>query len=732
MYVDHFSHTNKNKRLERIFETIRQLSGVDYSFLKEFNYEQLENMYAALSVYRQKIVNESQFNSYYADPEYAINSLLTEALRIVLSEWTPPSKRRRRPRRKTNETANYIVFSKDGVPVHSQADAGEAERAMDVWDDPSKERMPTTYAIQGDVHDLLDPEYVNPVEELERDWPIEDEIDTVDGEGLPTAAEIGRWQYPENVEDSEASPGAEEHKAKAYVQAEHPEQTEIGEVPRSASGRSGYAFADPSIDQSWINENRGEKQMANRNKLKKYEALIERKQSVAQKLRKLKEQRERRPKGIGTLLEGDLERAELILAAKDTTNKLQDMAEDLAKMQVEDLYPLVDNIKGEFGPDLAETFEQTVNEQLGNALETIRAARESVNNATLRLEGKLSDEDLASSVGNDMAQDTGEEGDDLELDMEMDDEESGVEGELELDFDDDDFGGAEAGEGPEDEPLGRAKKESANRRGNRLAEGADTYSVLFKGNKISQKYPKGVKVQASSPDEAHKKARDKVKKEFGHAPDIHSVGKANKSNVKEDTGGKQMYKVHLDGNNRITRKYPNGFEIDATSEEEAIGRAKEILKLMYGGVSAEKMVRPTGAEPINENAQTENLKKGQKVKITGGDHKGKTGTIKTADVRGKNSLVTVNGDDEYIPTQHIQTMNEGRKKVAEQDEQKSFDVWGRVDIKQDTKNRKFTDIKAKTREEAKEKALEMLRSEARKNKQGSVKSAVVSKVQENK
>jgi predicted DNA-binding WGR domain protein len=94
--------------------------------------------------------------------------------------------------------------------------------------------------------------------------------------------------------------------------------------------------------------------------------------------------------------------------------------------------------------------------------------------------------------------------------------------------------------------------------------------------------------------------------------------------------------------------------------------------------------------------------------------------------------VTVNGNDEYIPTQHIQTMNEGRKKVAEQDEQKSFTVWGRVDIKQDTKNRKFTDVKAKTRDEAKEKALELLRSEARKNKQGSVKSAVVSKVQENK
>ena len=40
--------------------------------------------------------------------------------------------------------------------------------------------------------------------------------------------------------------------------------------------------------------------------------------------------------------------AELALAAKDMVVQLQDIAEDLAKMQVENLMPLVDRIKEEY------------------------------------------------------------------------------------------------------------------------------------------------------------------------------------------------------------------------------------------------------------------------------------------------------------------------------------------------------------------------------------------------
>lgn len=167
--------------------------------------------------------------------------------------------------------------------------------------------------------------------------------------------------------------------------------------------------------------------------------------------------------GIQKLLEGELERAELILAAKDVVNRLQDMAESLAKMQVEDMMPLVDSMKGEFGPEQAGQFEQAANESLGSALDGVKLAREGINNHVLQMEGKLSDEDV-TALGSDMGADEG--GDDLDLgdeggDLGMDDEEGGG---LDLDLGDEEgdlFGGAEASTGEPEEELGRARKESA-------------------------------------------------------------------------------------------------------------------------------------------------------------------------------------------------------------------------------------------------------------------------------
>ena len=52
--------------------------------------------------------------------------------------------------------------------------------------------------------------------------------------------------------------------------------------------------------------------------------------------------------------EQDLNQAELILAAKDIVANLQDLAEDIAKDQVDDLMPLVSRMKEVFGIEQAE------------------------------------------------------------------------------------------------------------------------------------------------------------------------------------------------------------------------------------------------------------------------------------------------------------------------------------------------------------------------------------------
>lgn len=160
---------------------------------------------------------------------------------------------------------------------------------------------------------------------------------------------------------------------------------------------------------------------------------------------------------LSTLLESELERAELILAAKDLNTKLQGMAEDLAKMQA-DAMPLSDNMKGTFGPEHATAFENAVNTALQTGLAAIRAAKDQVNNGILAIEGKISDEDQLPPT--DMAGGAANAGDPLADPM----ADTGDQGALNVGGEappaQDPFAGADAASGPAGEPLGRARRES--------------------------------------------------------------------------------------------------------------------------------------------------------------------------------------------------------------------------------------------------------------------------------
>lgn len=163
-------------------------------------------------------------------------------------------------------------------------------------------------------------------------------------------------------------------------------------------------------------------------------------QAALANARKLEESAE--PTGLATLLENDLDQAELILAAQDMMHKLQNMAEDLAKMNAQDLFPLVDKMKAVFGQEASHAFESTAQEAITGAMNTVRHAKDEMGNCILRLEGKMPANDMAASAtpdmgASDIATDTGA------VDAAMDD-----------------FGSADAAAGPDSEPLGRARKES--------------------------------------------------------------------------------------------------------------------------------------------------------------------------------------------------------------------------------------------------------------------------------
>jgi hypothetical protein len=150
-------------------------------------------------------------------------------------------------------------------------------------------------------------------------------------------------------------------------------------------------------------------------------------------------------KNLKKLLEQDLDQAELALAAKDMVVQLQDIAEDLAKMQVENLMPLVDRIKEEYGPEAGEQFNGSVEAALGSALEGIKGTHEQVQDAVLVLTGEK------SAMSTDMGTD------DMSMDMGDTDMDDGLGDELSLD-------GEDAAAGPEDVSLGRAvKKENVER-----------------------------------------------------------------------------------------------------------------------------------------------------------------------------------------------------------------------------------------------------------------------------
>jgi hypothetical protein len=166
---------------------------------------------------------------------------------------------------------------------------------------------------------------------------------------------------------------------------------------------------------------------------------------------------------LTTLMEGELERAEIILAARDILQRIQKMTEDLAKINTEDVMPLVDNIKGIFGPEAGERFEDVASDSIKKSVDALRDTKDQINQQVLFMEGKISEPELT-----DMG--SGNTGDEQTTDQPINQP---------SDEQDDPFGGSDAASGPENEPLGRAKKESATRGGNMIVEDTSGKHIVY-------------------------------------------------------------------------------------------------------------------------------------------------------------------------------------------------------------------------------------------------------------
>ena len=97
------------------------------------------------------------------------------------------------------------------------------------------------------------------------------------------------------------------------------------------------------------------------------------------------------------LAEGEVGSAEVLLAAKDMVDTIQDMIEKVSKMQAEQLPQLGDSIRDQLGADQADAYKNAVQGTLTTLMDQLNAARDGVDGGVRILSGEE-----APAMGGDM------------------------------------------------------------------------------------------------------------------------------------------------------------------------------------------------------------------------------------------------------------------------------------------------------------------------------------------
>jgi len=94
------------------------------------------------------------------------------------------------------------------------------------------------------------------------------------------------------------------------------------------------------------------------------------------------------------LNEGEVGNAEVLLAAKDMVDSVQDAIEKVGKMQNEQLPQLLDSIRDQIGSEQAEAFKNAVGTTLDTLMQNLQSAREGVDNGVRVLSGEQVDQPM--------------------------------------------------------------------------------------------------------------------------------------------------------------------------------------------------------------------------------------------------------------------------------------------------------------------------------------------------
>jgi hypothetical protein len=95
------------------------------------------------------------------------------------------------------------------------------------------------------------------------------------------------------------------------------------------------------------------------------------------------------------LVEGEVGNAEVLMAAKDMVDSVQDAIEKVGKMQNEQLPQLLDSIRDQVGSEQAEGFKNAVGTTLDALMQNLQTAREGVDKGVRILSGEAVDNPMA-------------------------------------------------------------------------------------------------------------------------------------------------------------------------------------------------------------------------------------------------------------------------------------------------------------------------------------------------
>jgi uncharacterized protein YicC (UPF0701 family) len=107
------------------------------------------------------------------------------------------------------------------------------------------------------------------------------------------------------------------------------------------------------------------------------------------------------------LNEGEVSNAEVLLAAKDMVDSVQDAIEKVGKMQNEQLPQLLDSIRDQLGAEQADGFKNAVGSTLETLMGNLQQAREGVDNGVRILSGEAVDNPMAMP-GDDLGNELGD------------------------------------------------------------------------------------------------------------------------------------------------------------------------------------------------------------------------------------------------------------------------------------------------------------------------------------